>query len=154
MGSRVLAILVVGSAVIGLGVFVNGQEAPKAVPRDPKQPTKTSVMAAPTVGRPVVSAEAKAPSASESMSTGPKLKAVAANAAGLDTAHGCAGEWSRAHGILQNAPECGNHLLVRSAADSQDAWNRANSCMPGKVLQTEYFEEGVRLVCAPYCICG
>lgn len=69
-----------------------------------------------------------------------------------DAAAQCAGEWTRAVGLI-NEPAYQNMLVIRNATSPQDAWRRANLCRRD-VQQTTFFNEGVRLACAPYIACN
>jgi hypothetical protein len=81
-------------------------------------------------------------------------KAHAAGATAPISAGGtaCAGEWTRAVASI-NDPAHQNTMVIRSAANLQDAVRRAHVCR-SDVGNVSYFEEGARLACAPYIACS
>jgi hypothetical protein len=64
----------------------------------------------------------------------------------------CAGEWTRAVASI-NDPAHNNTMVIRNATSAQDARRRALKCR-SDVGYVNYFEEGVRLACAPYIACS
>ncbi len=85
--------------------------------------------------------------------------AMLAKGQGMQTAmaattntEGCAGEWTRAVAYI-NDPANQNQMVIRNAANLQDAVRRAHICR-SDVGNVSYFQEGARLACAPYIACS
>ncbi len=96
------------------------------------------------------------PTVSPAISTSPASNQSAAQLPRVGTPpprreDGCAGEWTRAVATI-NDPEHNNTMVIRRAANVQDAVRRAHQCR-SDVGTVTFFDEGARLACAPYIAC-